>query len=318
MERAWSRVKGETGVNGRPLICSQERRWPAASESDGPGVGDASTEDGGLVRAGSCSHALSLTWPNGSGSYTFLLDQHGVRIVDPNSRMLCTAGAPLSSPTRQHIQARGCSGLNARQVPVIADTTLQNIQSQRHSPTSLQDIPAGQQGSFPVGRQQLTIVPWTCFTLTPVSAVEAVANQQLLIPAAAIGRRISFPVLPSVKALKKNSATLNEPAEAQVASVQGRVLDASTDSLKAVVADTRAFWRLNDLRREQPLHVSRDRESLTGIARYLGAAIDHQDQGNKRAADSSDIARQLACGARSTSEVGRAVKALRQAIGRRP
>ena len=48
-----------------PVVCSQERRWLAASESDGPGARDALAEAGGVVRAGSCSHALSLTWPSG-------------------------------------------------------------------------------------------------------------------------------------------------------------------------------------------------------------------------------------------------------------
>ncbi len=47
------------------LVCSQERRWLAAREREGPGVGDASAEDSGVVRARSCSHALSFTWPNG-------------------------------------------------------------------------------------------------------------------------------------------------------------------------------------------------------------------------------------------------------------
>jgi len=47
------------------LVCSQERRWLAARESDRHRVRDASAEAGGMVRARSCSHALSLTWPNG-------------------------------------------------------------------------------------------------------------------------------------------------------------------------------------------------------------------------------------------------------------
>jgi len=42
------------------LVCSQEGRWLAARESEGSGVGDASAEEGGVVRARSCSHALSL------------------------------------------------------------------------------------------------------------------------------------------------------------------------------------------------------------------------------------------------------------------
>jgi len=47
------------------LVCSQERRWPAARESEGSRVRDASADEGGVLRARSCSPALSLPWPSG-------------------------------------------------------------------------------------------------------------------------------------------------------------------------------------------------------------------------------------------------------------
>ncbi len=293
---------------------------------------------------------------NGSGSYAFLLDQNNVRIVDPDPHTLFTAIAPPSLHVQQEIRNQTLYGLSTQEVPVIADQTLQNIESQNHPPTSFQEVPADQHDSFQVVRQPLTMVPWTYFALTPVNVVEAVANQQMLIlsliallvliPVAVIGwfvgRRVSFPVSHAVDALKRNSAALNELAqkEEMVASEQIWVIDASKDSLKSMEYYTRAslgaIRRLNNLGRELHIHgygykdkdaqpFLQDVELIAHIAMYLGKATDYQDQSNKRIAISigvtKEVARQLASGARSTKEVAdeidHVVQALRQVVSQR-
>ena len=314
--------------------------------------------------AGFVRHTLNLdiVWnfvneakgANGSGSYAFLLDQYGVRIIDPNARTLFTAIAPLSSQVQQQIQAQGLYGLNAQQqVPIVTDTTLQGIQSQSNPPASFQEVPAEQQASFQVTRQPLTAVPWTYFTLTPVNTVEAVANQQLLIlsllallvliPVAIIGwivgKRISSPVLRAVEALQRNSSALNKLADKEevVASEQIWIIGASKVGLKSVEyytkASQNAILKLNDLGRELPQReykenqpLSRDAESIAHIAQYLDKAIDYQDTSNRKVFTSigltNEVAKQLASGARSTKEVAdeldHVVKQLRQTVGKRP
>jgi C4-dicarboxylate-specific signal transduction histidine kinase len=288
---------------------------------------------------------------NGSGSYAFLLDQHGVRIIDPNPRTLFTAIAPLSSSVQQQIQAQGLYGLNAQQqLPVVTDTTLQGIQSQSNPPASFQEVPAEQQASFQVTRQPLTAVPWTYFTLTPVNTVEAVANQQLLIlsligllvlvPAAVIGwvvgTRISTPVLRLTDSLAKSSSALNRLAEQEenAASQQVWIVDASQIGLESVEyytkASKKAIWRLNYLSRELPLHKYKDQQmylqdvdALNGIGTYLKKAITYQDESNKKVSTAinvtNEVANQLASGARATKEIAdeldRTVEQLREIVG---
>ncbi len=290
---------------------------------------------------------------NGSGSYAFLLDQNGVRIVDPNPHTLFTAIATPNPQALLQIQDQALYGLNTQTVPVVSDKTLQSIQSQSKPPNSFQETPADQQDAFQVSRQQLTAVPWTYFTLTPVNVVETVANQQLLVlpliallvllPVAIIGwfvgRRISSPVLRSVDALKRNSSVLNELAdrEEMAASEQIWVIDSSKIGLQSVdyftQASQSAIRRLNDLGRELPQHqykdtqtFLRDVEALAYIARYLDKAIDHQDTSNRKVSIAinvtNEVAKQLASGAKSTKEaadeVDSVVKQLRQAVGKRP
>jgi methyl-accepting chemotaxis protein len=289
---------------------------------------------------------------NGSGSYAFLLDQNGVRIVDPDPNDLFTAIAPLNQQAQQQIQAQQLYGLNTRQVPVVADKTLQSTQSQSKPPVSFQEIPADQHDAFQVTRQQLTTVPWTYFMLTPVNVVETVANQQLLtlsliallvLVAVAIigwivGRRISSPVQRSVDALKRNSSALNELAdkEEMAASEQVWVIEASKAGLKSVEyftnASESAIQRLNDLGQALPRHrytdiqaYLRDVDLLVYTAKYLEKAVNYQDTSNVKVSTAisvtEEVVRQLASGASSTKEVAdevdHVVQQLRQAVGGR-
>src|SRR2546423_956472 len=67
---------------------------------------------------------------NGSGSYAFILDQNGVRIIDPHPKVLFTSIAPLSPLAQQQVQEQNLYGSSGN-LPVLADTTLQGIQSQQ-------------------------------------------------------------------------------------------------------------------------------------------------------------------------------------------
>ncbi len=287
---------------------------------------------------------------NGSGSYAFLLDQNGVRIIDPNPHTLFTAIAPLSPQTQQQIQAENLYGLNTQNVPVIADQTLQGVQSQSKPPTSFQEVPASQQETFQVARYSLHMVPWTYFVLTPVNVVEAVANQQLLIlslialliltPVALIGwfvgKRVSTPILSSVEALVQNSSTLNQLAnkEESAASEQLWVVDSSQVGLKSVEyytkATKKAIWRLNDLsktlpqrRHEGKQEFLQDIDAMVNIGEYLEKAVAYQDKSNKNVSVAitvtDEVANQIVAGARSTKEVAdqldHIVEQLREIVG---
>src|SRR5579885_1997549 len=287
---------------------------------------------------------------NVSGSYAFLLDQNGVRIIDPNPHTLFTAIAPLSPQTQQQIQAENLYGLNTQNVSVIADQILQGMQSQSKPPTSFQEVPASQQETFQVARYSLHMVPWTYFVLTPVNVVEAVANQQLLIlslialliltPVALIGwfvgKRVSTPILSSVEALIQNSSTLNQLAnkEESAASEQLWVVDSSQVGLKSVEyytkATKKAIWRLNDLsktlpqrRHESKQEFLQDIDAMVDIGEYLEKAVAYQDKSNKNVSVAitvtDEVTNQIVSGARSTKEVAdqldQIVEQLRKIVG---
>jgi regulator of extracellular matrix RemA (YlzA/DUF370 family) len=287
---------------------------------------------------------------NGSGSYAFLLDQDGVRIIDPDPHTLFTSVAPLSAQLQQQIQSQGLYGLGTQQVPVITDNTLQNIQRQNSPPTSFQEVPADQQASFQVTWQRLTTVPWMYFTLTPVNTVEAVANQQLLIlsvlalliliPVAIIGwvvgRRISSPISRSIHSLVKSNTALNQLAERgeNAASQQVWIVDSSQVGLASVeyytIASKKAIWRLNDLSKELPRRkyrnlqtVQQDIDVINEIGEYLKKAVAYQNESNKHVSTaiqvSNEVANQLADGARATQavaeELNRTIEQLRDVVG---
>ncbi len=293
---------------------------------------------------------LSEKGANGSGSYAFLLDQNGVRIVDPDPHTLFTAIAPPSLQAQQQMQVQGFYGLTTQKIPVVDDQILQRIQDQNHPPTWFQEVPADLHDSFQVNWQRLTTVPWTYFVLTPVNIVEAVANQQMLIlsliallvliPVAVIGwfvgRRISTPILRSTDALVKSSAILNRLAEVaeNAASEQILIVDSSQVGLKSVEyytkASKKAIWQLINLGKDLPLRshtgqqaFQQDIHVIVGIGEYLKKAVDYQDESNKKVSTAikvtDGVASQLASEARSTKavadELDRTVEQLRGIVG---
>jgi hypothetical protein len=286
---------------------------------------------------------------NGAGSYAFILDQNGVRIVDPDPTTLFTSIAPLNATLQQNITAENRYGKNST-LPVLADSNLRSIQSQPKPPVSFQEVPAGKNELFQVTRRPLSSVPWTYFVLTPVNEVIAVANQQLLIivliasvillPVAVIGwivgYRISSPILRSVKSLVKNNHVLNQLSEREkkASSEQVWIVEASKTGLNSqqyyTDASKIAARRLNELGRS--LLERRDVDKYTtlntvkqmvSIGLYFEKAIAYQEEANKKVAVAikvtDEVAEQLASGAKSTREAANEldgiVNQLRQIVG---
>jgi len=274
----------------------------------------------------------SETGVNGSGSYAFILDQYGVRVVDPDPAVLFTSIAPLDAQTQQQAIDEQRYG-RTRNVTVLADSTLSSIQSQKKPPVAFQEVPAGANESFQVTRRSLSSVPWTYFVLTPVNDVVAVANQQLLtiaviavailLPAAAVGwfvgNRISSPISGSVASLVRNSEVLSHLSEREqsVSSEQLWMVEASKNGLKSqqyyTDAAKMAARRLNDLglnllqRREVDSQTVYNTVSqMMSIGQYFEKALAYQDDANKKVAVAvkvtDEVAAQLASGAKSASE----------------
>ena len=286
---------------------------------------------------------------NGAASYAFILDQNGVRIVDPDPTTLFTSIAPLNATLQANITAENRYGKNSA-LPVQADSNLRSIQSQPKPPVTFQEVPAGKNELFQVTRRPLSSVPWTYFVLTPVNEVIAVANQQLLIivliasaiilPVAVIGwivgYRISSPILRSVKSLVKNNHVLNQLSEREkkASSEQVWIVEASKTGLESqqyyTDASKIAARRLNELGRG--LLERRDVDKYTtlnivkqmvNIGLYFEKAIAYQEEANKKVAVAvkvtDEVAEQLASGAESTSEAANEldgiVNQLRQIVG---
>jgi hypothetical protein len=269
---------------------------------------------------------------NGSGSYAFILDQYGVRVVDPDPDVLFTSIAPLDVKTQQQAIDEQRYG-KTRNVGVLADSTLSSIQSQKKPPVAFQEVPAGANESFQVTRRSLSSVPWTYFVLTPVNDVVAVANQQLLtiaviavailLPAAVVGwfvgNRISSPISGSVASLVRNSEVLSHLSEREqnVSSEQLWMVEASKNGLKSqqyyTDAAQMAARRLNELglnllhQREVDSHTVYNTVSqMMSIGQYFEKALAYQDDANKKVAVAvkvtDEVAAQLASGAKSASE----------------
>jgi hypothetical protein len=285
---------------------------------------------------------------NGNGSYAFILDQYGVRIVDPNPGTLFTSIAPLNPAVQQSFLDENRYG--TKTVQAAPDTNLSSIQKQSQPALTFQETPTGKNESFQVTRRQLTSVPWTYFVLTPVNEVIAVANQQLLIialiaaaillPVAIIGwivgNRISSPILRSVASLVKHSHVLNQVSEKEqkASSEQVWIVEASKTGLKSqqyyTEASRRAVRRLNELGWRLLEEEGVDRRTtlatvrqMVNIGQYFEQAIAYQDEANNKVAVAvkvtDEVAEQLASGAKSASEAAneldKVVRQLRQIVG---
>ncbi len=286
---------------------------------------------------------------NGSGSYAFILDQYGVRIVDPDPTTLFTSIAPLNATLQLNFLDENRYGKN-NATPILADANLSSIQKQPEPAVTFQEVPAGKNESFQVTRHQLSSVPWTYFVLAPVNEVIAVANQQLLIiiliasaillPVAIVGwivgNRISSPILRSVASLDKNSRVLNQLSEKEqkASSEQVWIVEASKTGLQSqqyyTEASKRAVRHLNDLGWDLLQRSNGDMQTtlvsikqMVNIGQYIEKAIAYQNEATNKVSVAvkvtDEVTEQLASGAKSASEAAneldRIVKQLRQIVG---
>ncbi len=162
---------------------------------------------------------------NGSGSYAFILDEHGVRIAVTNphpdaedmqhSPLLFTAMAPISPALQQQIASENLYGLQAGQtMRTLAEPLSTGPQQGAVMPPTFHMVPAGQREEFQGARWSTYTVPWTYHVLSPVSTIALVVDQQLQITrivativlflAIAIGifagRRFALPIMHSIEA----------------------------------------------------------------------------------------------------------------------
>src|SRR5579884_2687467 len=128
----------------------------------------------GIVRASLGLHRIwqavdSEPQTNGSDSYAFVLDQHGVRIAYTNPdhsgfthpKFLFQAVAPLSAEFLQRIKDENLYGNSTNAVSSLADTTLATWQSNTQSPAIFQWETTGQGQTFEAASYSSAIVPWT-------------------------------------------------------------------------------------------------------------------------------------------------------------
>jgi hypothetical protein len=193
---------------------------------------------------------------NGAGSYAFILDQNGVRIADTEPARLFSSIAPFPSGD---LQSRGREVYYRKTIPVLADSTLAQIQQSAHPPTAFQMVPYGQHELFQVARYPLVHMPWTYFALSPLDTVTTVADQQLLtsslvaclvlllaaLTGLGVGQRLTYPILHSVEHLRSNSRALNALAEKQqsVVNEQTWMIDSSMVGLQEMQRQTEATHR---------------------------------------------------------------------------
>lgn len=286
---------------------------------------------------------------NGDGSYAFILDENGVRIVDPDPQSLFTSVAPLSSQLQQIIKDKHSYG-KVSDVPVLADEALKGVLNLNKQPVTFSVTPAGKQEVFQAIWRRFSKVPWTYVVLTPQNSIYFVANQQLfitlmvavlvLIPLGVIGwlvgSSISYPISRAVESLRRSSSALNRLSENEkkIASEQIWMMDSSETGLKSIQyytdASKKAVLQLNTLgndllarpEREKPV-ILNGVAQMINIGRYFEQAIIHQYERNRKVAVAmkvtSEVAKQIESGAKSvddaTTVLDQVVNQLRRIIG---
>jgi nitrogen fixation/metabolism regulation signal transduction histidine kinase len=292
----------------------------------------------------------SETGVNGDGSYAFIVDENGVRIVDPNKQSLFTAVAPLNAQQQQAVADEGLYGSTNGNVRVLADSKLNSIKNAHQTSATFLDTPVGKTGVFQVDARKLTVVPWTYYVVAPQSSIYLVANQQLLIIAVIaliilipaivvgwiIGSNISRPISRSVESLQKSSYSLNQLAKEEKALAAEPIwmAESSEIGLKSIQYYTNASKiaarRLNELGNDLLSRPDQDKQSiLQGVAQmveigqYFERATDHQAESNAKVAVAirvtGDAAKQIEVGAKSVDEsasvLNQVVTQLRRIIG---
>jgi methyl-accepting chemotaxis protein len=301
----------------------------------------------GVIRASLSLHRLWQPVDNtpqeeGTGSYAFVLDQHGVRIAytNPNHsgfthpQYLFKAIAPLTNDFQQRIVDENLYGNVTNAVTTSADSTLATIQNNTQSPLIFQFNPLGLGQTFEAARYNSTVVPWTYYVVKPLSTVTGIADQQLLgifvvvtimiLLALVIGlqvsRRITAPIIHSVSLLRKNSLSLKTLAheEQVVATEQSWMVEASQIALQSIryytnaasVASQQLTDLSVDLMRQSnnfnDFRLNRSLQDITEAAKYVDLAIKHQESANEKLAAALRVTtramEQLTNGAKATDD----------------
>jgi hypothetical protein len=258
---------------------------------------------------------------NGADSYSFVLDQHGVRVAYTNPDhsgfthppYLFKSVAPLSADFQQRVKDENLYGNSSTTVPTMEDPALATIQSNLQSPLIFQLNPTGQNQIYEVARSTSTIIPWTFYLLKPLNAVTGLADQQLfsvlliatLMLAATIiigiraGRGITLPIMRSVASLRRNSLSLKTLSEEEqvVATQQSWMVEASQVATKSTAYYTNAIHmatqRLSAIctvltqssQTESNFNAAELRSALQEMAAavaYIESANGHQEQANQK------------------------------------
>jgi len=311
----------------------------------------------GTVRASISLHRLwepvdSEAQVNGSGSYAFVLDQHGVRIAYTNPDAsgftrpdeLFKAVAPLGNGFQQQIASENLYGNSANAVKSVEDTTLAALPSS----SIFQFNPTGEDQTYVTARYSSAVFPWTYFVLKPLSAVTGLADQQLqtviLIVSIVIllavvigvqaGRRIALPIMSSVRSLRSSSEVLKSLADQEqtVATEQTWMVEASQIAMKSIryytKASSHAARRLaalstdlrNDPHHYDPNRLARALTQMSQMADYIEKAMGYQEQANEKLASSirvtTQAATQLTRDAKSTDETAAQLEQIVQRLTR--
>jgi methyl-accepting chemotaxis protein len=197
----------------------------------------------------------------------------------------------------------------------------QETLNSRQQQVTLQMVPPGQQNSFQVIGKPVSIVPWNYYVLSPTSVVTALADQQLLtigfialvvlLLAAAtgliVGRRITSPVLRSVKKLQSSSHLLQELAAKEQVTITEQVwiVDSSQTGLSSVnyylEAAQQAARRMlkvgADMEQHWPdMNQAKVREALKKImvaAQYIESAAHYQKASSQKLSATIDLTKQV-------------------------
>lgn len=261
---------------------------------------------------------------NGSGSYAFIADEHGVLIAytnphpDPTGLThapdLFKAVAPLPPQTLSQISSEGLYK-SGGQLTVLNDTTLASMQQGQNLPPTFQFTPAGQNQVFQAARSTTYTVPWNYYVLSPLSTVTATADQQLLIAGIitllvavvaaliglGVGQRMTLPILSSVKSLLSSSRALKtlSSTEQNTADEQYWVVEASQTGMKQVLylnqATDFAASRMSEISailthhwqylNTHPEERERILQEIVSTTRYIDRAVKQQrDSGQDLAA----------------------------------
>lgn len=274
---------------------------------------------------------------NGKNSYAFILNEDGVRIADSDPKRTFTAVQNLKPEVQQLVDDEQRYGPNP--IPVRNDVTLTNhLKDTTTSPVSYQAQLTGQNESYQIVQanvqQKPENVPWKYYVLSPLSTVNAVAQQQLevtllvaLIMSGLVaiiglvaGRSLTRPILQAANALRDSSDALNSLASRQrdASTEQMWVVESSQIGLQSVQYYTEAInsaaaqlatvgknlgQNINQLDRQKLLQAV---EHVQNGAKYIENAAQYQNESNKKLATAlkvtNQVTEQLASGATSATD----------------